>query len=451
MEKQAKGRAISRLLISGGTLIDGTGAPPLPDAAVLIEGGRILDAGPSARVRRRPESDDADVLDGAGSWIIPGLIDAHVHTTLVGAEAMPVFLACGVTTVRDVGGHLQGLIAIREQLESGGLPGPRFIFSGPLIDGEVPSFPNAFLPIIQSTATPAEAADVAEGYLEKGAGAIKLYFRLPRQSVRAVIGRIGGRVPVTGHLGRTRASEAVEEGIDCFEHVIVSVYNDVAAESRRFDAMQASMADPAFWSGLLAGWAEADLDGPAAQRLLESMCEREVTLDPTLDITSSGMGDPQPGERDPNLRYVRATLVQMWDSWRAMRRDRPAADAEASRRGHGSCGEFVRRYHEMGGRVIAGTDVGAVPYLVPGFSLHGELRMLVDAGLAPAAALEAATIGAARALRIDAETGSVEAGKVADLVLLGGDPTRDITNLGKVRAIVKEGTAYHPETLLGEG
>jgi len=434
------------LLITGGTLIDGTRGEPVTDAAVLARSGRIVDAGPAARVGARPECATAERVDARGTWIISGLIDAHIHSTLTGAESMPVFLACGVTTVRDVGGPLDTLVRLRDEIASDGEPAPRFIFSGPLIDGEPASFPNAMLPIIQATPDAAAAAALAEECLARGAGAIKLYFRLPRASVGAVVRRVAGRVPVTGHLGRTRASEAVAEGINCFEHAVVTLYNDVAPESRRFDAVSSSMADPTFWNGLVEGWAESDLDAAGAQRLLEEMRRADVTLDPTLDLVSL---TGRRATEDPHLRYVRRELRQVWEMRGQAAGERPALDSAVAERGRRACGEYVRRYHAIGGRVVAGTDVGAVPYLVPGFSLHGEMRMLAEAGLSNHDVLRAATIEAAHALRIDAETGSIEAGKAADLVVLEANPLDDIKNVGSIREVIREGRRYRPAELLG--
>lgn len=434
------------LLISSTTLIDGTGARPVTDAAVLVRAGRIVAVGPEADVRRHPEAETAEAIDARGTWTIPGLIDAHIHSTLTGFESMPVFLGCGVTTVRDVGGPLDVVTSIRDRLAAGEAPGPRFIFCGPLIDGEPASFPNSLLPIIQATPDAEAVASLVSECIDQGAGAIKLYFRLPRTSLRAAIKRVAGRVPVTGHLGLTRASEAVEDGINCFEHVIVTIYNDVVRPEDRFDALRDSMADPNFWIRLHEGWARADLDGPGAQALLEAMHRGDVTLDPTLDITAL-VGGGTRGD-DPNLRHVRPELRQAWEMRRQIAGARPDADPEVTRAGHAACGDFVQRYHAIGGRVIAGTDVGAMPYLVPGFSLHAEMRMLVDAGLGTAAALRAATFDAAKALRIHGETGSIEPGKAADLVILEQNPLDDIKHVGSIRELMRGGVRYRPAELL---
>lgn len=433
------------VLLEGATLIDGTGAPPLAGAAVLVRQGRIVAAGPAGAVRAHPEAATAERLGVSGCWIVPGLIDAHIHSALTGPESMPLFLACGVTTVRDVGGPLDLVTRLSDETAGGAIAAPRFIFSGPLIDGEPPSFPNALLPIIQATPDAEAAAALAEECLAHGAGSIKLYFRLPPDSVREAVARVAGRVPVTGHLGRTRASEAVAAGINGFEHAVVTLYNDVAPEARRFDAVASSMADPNFWNGLVEGWGESDLDAPDAQRLLEEMRRADVTLDATLDLVSlAGRRDTE----DPNLRYVRPELRQVWKLRRQAAGERPVLEPAVAERGHGNCAEFVRRYHALGGRVIAGTDVGAVPYLVPGFSLHGEMRMLRAAGLSAHDVLRAATLEAARALRIDSDTGSIEAGKCADLVVLEADPLADIGNADRVRSVMRAGLLHRPEELL---
>ncbi len=434
------------ILITGTTLLDCAGDKPLGPAGILVRNGRVVATDRADAIAAHPEARGAEVVDAAGTWTIPGLIDAHIHSALTGIESMPVFLACGVTTVRDVGGPLDAVTAIRDRLAAGDLVGPRFVFCGPLIDGEPASFPSGLLPILQSTSDAAAAAALADECIARGTGAIKLYFRLPRESVRAAIKKVDGRVPVTGHLGRTRASEAVEDGINCFEHVIVTIYNDVAREEDRFDAVRDSMADPAFWIRLQQGWSRADLDGGGARSLLEAMLRRGVTLDPTLDIAA--LVGARRDTDDPSLRHVRTELRQMWELRRQAAGQRPELDPAVARAGHAVCGEFVRRYHDMGGRVIAGTDVGAVPYLVPGFSLHGELRELVAAGLSNDAVLRAATIEAARALRIDADTGSIEPGKCADLVILERNPLEDIANVASVREVLREGRRYRPADLL---
>jgi imidazolonepropionase-like amidohydrolase len=426
------------LLVAGGVLIDGTGAAPVRDGAVLAKDGRIVAAGAAAEVRTHPDAAEAEQLDARGKWVIPGLIDAHVHLVLTGLESLPVFLACGVTAVRDVGGHLDGITAIAEAERSGATPGPRVVYSGPLIDGEVPSWPPADLPIIVSSSGPEDAARIADECIARGAESVKLYFRLPLGSVRAAIARVDGRVPVTGHLGRTLASEAVAAGINAFEHIVVTLYNDVVEESARFDAMQSEMSQPGFWGQLLAGWAGADLDGAGTQRLLEAMREHDVALDPTLDLMEGGGTIDRPEA----MRYA-----PRGREWPARPADPPPLP-DFVLRGRERMRDCVRRYHEMGGRVTAGTDVGAAPYAVAGFSLHGEMRLLAASGMAKDAVLRAATLDAARSMRIDADAGSIEPGKSADMVVLDADPLADIAAVERVHRVVRAGVVHEPAPLL---
>jgi hypothetical protein len=432
------------LLIEHATLIDGVAPAPHTDASVLVSGDRIVDSGPSARVAAHREAAQARRIDARGRWIIPGLIDSHVHTALVGFEAMPVFLAAGVTTVRDTGGPLDLMEEFRDRLAAGESPGPRLIFCGPLIDGEPLSWPAAVLPIAEPTARADGAARLADECIARGAGSVKLYFRLPRESLRAAIARVAGRVPVTGHLGAVRASEAVADGIDGFEHALITLHNDVVPDAMRFDVDRDSMTDPAFWPGLLRAWAEADLDAPPAQALLDSMRAHDVTLDPTLDLLS----DRGREEDDPRLRYVRAELRGGWDMLRAARGAGRPEPQPFVRRGLERVGEYVRRYHALGGRVIVGTDTGAIPYVIPGFGIHAEMQLLAEAGLSAAAVLRAATIEAARALRIEGETGSIEPGKCGDLVLLDADPLADIANVARIHSVVRAGVIQEPARLL---
>ena len=159
------------------TLIDGTGAAPVEKAAITIENGRIAAVG-----RTVPTPERAEVIDGRGLWAVPGLIDTHVHVELVGREALPVFLATGVTTIRDLGGDLAFLVETRRLLQDG-LVGPRLLFTGPMIDGVPPTWPA----LVRYTPDAEAAARAVQQYLDAGADAIKLYTTLPPDSLRRCI------------------------------------------------------------------------------------------------------------------------------------------------------------------------------------------------------------------------------------------------------------------------
>ncbi len=192
------------LIIEHVTLIDGTGASPVDDATIVVKDGRVASAGQTPGAM----ADDAKVIDGSGLWAVPGLIDTHVHLELVGRESLPVFLALGLTTIRDLGGAIDFLIEARRSLADGAV-GPRLLFSGPMIDGEPPTWPA----LVKPTPDAETAASVAQEHLDAGADAIKLYTTLPPESLRRCIDQVDGRVPVTGHLGATKASEAIEAAV----------------------------------------------------------------------------------------------------------------------------------------------------------------------------------------------------------------------------------------------
>jgi len=268
-----------QLVIQNVTLIDGTGAPPLENAAIEIEDGRITAAGLSA-----VEPWEGDVIDGTGMWAVPGLIDTHVHLGLVGKESLPVWLALGVTTIRDLGGPLEMLIETREALENGAV-GPRLLFTGPMIDGVPPTWPA----LVRSTANADEAVGVVDEYFAAGVDAIKLYTTLPPDSVRRCIEHVGGRVPVTGHLGRTLASEAMEAGINGLEHALLTPYNDLAPEALR-TGPEETMMSPGFWGKMIDGWLQADLTSDRSKRWFALLAERDVSFCPTLTVLP-GAGD----------------------------------------------------------------------------------------------------------------------------------------------------------------
>ena len=421
------------LVIRDVTLIDGAGAPPVECATIVIDGDRIASVGQGAAL-----PDGAQEIDGRGRWAVPGLIDTHVHLELVGREALPAWLALGVTTIRDLGGALDFLVETRRLLQDGAA-GPRLLFTGPMIDGDPPTWPAL------NRATPdAEGASRAvEEHLAAGADAIKLYTTLEPDALRRCIRQVAGRVPVTGHLGRTLSTEAMEAGINGLEHALLTPYNDLVPEELR-TAPGETMMSPAFWVKVNDGWLEADLASDHARRWLDLLVERNVSFCPTLTVVPLAGDEPDEGE----LRTVSGAR----ERWLEATQQRQVAQAprevrERARRTRAKLQELVARAHEAGARVVSGTDTGAVRSLVPGYSLHRELAFLSGAGLANMDVLRAATARAAEALRRD-DLGVIAAGKRADVLLLRRDPLADVGALREIDFVVHDGKAYDPASLL---
>ncbi|MEX1253920.1 MAG: amidohydrolase family protein [Dehalococcoidia bacterium] len=426
------------LFIRDVTLIDGTGAPPVEGAAIAIEDGRITAAGPAAQVT---PPGGAEVIDGRGRWAVPGLIDTHMHLELVSRDALPVYLALGVTTVRDLGGDIGFLTETRRMLDEGGLVGPRLLFTGPMVDGVPPTWPA----LVRSTPDAEAAVRAVQEHLAAGADAIKLYTTLLPGALRRCVEHVAGRVPVTGHLGATRASEAMEAGINGLEHALLTPYNDFVPEELR-TTPEETMSTPGFWAKMNQGWLKADFGSGDAQRWIALLVERDVSFCPTLTVLPGAGDEPDPEE----LRYVPRVAERWLDATRQRELLRPSPEMqEWARKVRGILQELVRRVHEGGGRIVSGTDTGAVRSLVPGFALHRELSFLLGAGLSNMDVLRAGTARAAEALW-RSDLGTIEPGKRADVLLLHRDPLVDLTALRDIERVVLAGHAFDPAALLAE-
>ena len=434
-------------------LIDGIADQPIPGASILVEGERIR------AVEHAPTTAPAGagVVDLTGKTVVPGLIDTHVHTTLIGDEGLALFLAAGVTTAKDVGGNLAHVCEIKAELANGKKLGPRLFICGPLLDGSNASFPaeGAVGSLLDSIPSPEAVPDKVGELLRSGVDGVKIYFTMPPETARAVIRFVDGAVPVTGHLGYTHSLDAIEAGIDGLEHVWISPYNEFCALDMRF-GVGSSMMDPSFWSRTLEGWEGADLDADLAQRWFGAMVERQVNMGTTLDLLWTSKAGPEGVANDPDRRYVPpAVRARQEDVARALG-DRPDGDAHsglfdpyAGAVALEKHQEVTHRLHRAGGLVVGGTDCGAITYPPPGFSLLREIELLAEA-IGNMQALQAVTQVAARYLRCADDIGSVTPGRYADFLIVDGDPLRDPRDLRKLDTVVQRGVAHDPRAILAE-
>jgi imidazolonepropionase-like amidohydrolase len=386
------------LLIRNVRIVHGDGRVT-PRATVLVQSGRIA-AVAAGDVRGGPQA--RREVSGAGRTLIPGLIDAHVH---VSDASLPLFLRFGITTVRD----LHNAPAYILPLARDDMPGrPRIVAAGALLDGRGSAWPGAR--IVESV------TDVRAAVREQvgaGAGVIAVAPRLSAALTDAVVREANARgVPVAVHLGRTTALAAARAGVASVEHA------GSVADADAADAWLTT-ADGEFrwWPAGAREWARPD---PA--RLDEDtrkLRENAVVLVPTLALYEA-----LARRADQTVEQVRLTAETVDDP------DLQNAVAVL--------GRLVARFVRLGGIVAAGSDA-ALPLVSPGASLHRELQLYVAAGLTPAAALEAATVRAARLLAVADRVGTVDAGKDADLVLLDSDPLADITATLRVRLVVRAG------------
>jgi len=437
---QGSGRPVA---IERVTVIAMTGQPPRAGQTVLIRAGRIEAVGPADSVRVPA---GAVRVDGRGKYVIPGLWDMHVHTSREGRAAYfwPLFLAHGVTGVREMGSYLDTLRYWREELRRRPEAGPRIIWSSPMLDGS----PAAWRHGIALT-TPDAARAMVDSMHALGFDFLKVYVRLPRDVYRAIADRatqIG--MPFAGHVPASMTpAEAAEAGQRSIEHQTGIYTSCVPGAREEREAIRAARRAGAPDDSIAARQARfaarylREYDSAACGRLFETFRARGTWQTPTLVVQRGGTfaGDSAMA-RDPRRAFMPPALTARWD------RDGAERDAEDGPEAVAFFRELFRRelqltgaMHRAGVRILVGTDASDEPNVYPGSGVHDELELLVEAGLSPVAALAAATTGPAEYLGLLDSLGTVEAGRAADLVILDADPLADIRNIRKVRAVVSRG------------
>lgn len=432
-------------------LIDGLADQPQEGVSIVVDGERISQITGS----EAPAPAGAEVIDLTGKTVVPGLIDTHVHATLLDSESLPLFIAAGVTTARDVGGKLEKVTQLREDLKTGAKLGPRLFVLGPLLDGVDQSMDyNGELGEMLDSVPSVEAVPQKIGELLKaGVDGVKLYFTLPPDTAKAIIRFVDKRVPVTGHLGYTHSLDLINEGIDGLEHMWISPYNEFCALDMQF-GQGASMMDPGFWTQITKGWEEADLQGEGAKTWFGAMVDKQVNMGTTLDLLWLAKFGTQAALKDPDRRYIPPMALGRQRAMASRIGERPDWDIHPGIFDPAKCvkalekhQEATRILHESGGLVVGGTDCGGLPYPPPGFALLREIELLSEA-LGAMDAIKAVTSVAARYLRQEDNVGSVAAGRYADFSILDGDPLRDVRELRSTTTVVRGGVRYSPAELL---
>lgn len=431
----------ARLVLRGVTVIDGTGAPPAADRVLLIENGRIAAVADADFVAPA----GVDELDLEGRWAMPGIVDTHVH--MPGPADQPRFLstllAFGVTTARSTAAAPSGGIELRARLRNRELLGPRFLTAGRLIDGPETVW-GGFGVVV--TTEQEMIAEVRRQGAQK-VDFIKLYAGIPPDLLRVAIGEAHDLgIPVIGHLGRTTWPEAVAAGIDAITH---SCFWGMA-HSIVPRADSAMFAD--FWAprsqldlGLMDDWnAVFAPSDPRFVTFATDAATRGVAMDPNLVLCEAVFRGDDPATRarlEPDLDVRPAPFPHPYASgW-------PPALFDVAEAMFGRVLEVVGELHRRGVLLTVGSDT-LNPWMTPGVAAHRELELLVAAGLTPLEAITAATGNGARALGIFGETGTIEAGKSADLIILGADPAADIRNTRSIELVLSQGSLLDPGELL---
>ncbi|HEV8657994.1 MAG TPA: amidohydrolase family protein [Thermoanaerobaculia bacterium] len=387
---------IATLAITHVTVIDVASGTLRRDAIVVVRGDRIESSGSAV-----PK--DAQIVDGHGKFLIPGLWDMHVHLSWTKESALMLLVANGVTGVRDLGGKLSELDEWRTKIAAGLIIGPRIFRAGPILNGQ--KF-NQFQ-MVPGNAD--ETRGVVRALKEVGVDFIKVHRRMLRDSYFAAIDEAKKQgLPLVGHIPMTvTPEEASDAGQATIEHVATLFEGTFSAalNGRKLpDAMREWRAEK-------------------ADALFARFVKNHTIVDPTLFAYRPDADAP-----DPRSRFVALSFRKI-----AASQPKPSAEEiEESKVVYAEFKEVVRQMNRDGVTLLAGTDIAAAR--IPGFTLHDELAALVECGLTPLQALQAATITPRRVLN--------QPDDLADLVLLDADPLKDIRNTQRIVAVIARGRLF---------
>jgi imidazolonepropionase-like amidohydrolase len=425
------------LVLTNVTVVDVRTGALQPEQTVILERNHIYSVGPS-KSAKYPRN--AAIVNCRGLFLIPGLWDMHVH--LVFGDwfpdakdiSLPLFVANGVTGVRDMGSKLEIVQDWRNEIEAGRLVGPRILTSGPMLDGPKPRFPSSI-----AIATPEEGRRAVADLKSRGADFIKLQSLIPRDAVLAIAEEAKKQeIAFEGHVpDAVRASEMSEAGMKSFEHLIGIFEGSSSAED---DFLKGNKTE----GRLLATYDEA-----RATSLATMVAKNQTWQCPTLVWERGGnLLDVSDFSGDSHVKYVPASWKnKTWKRFTEEIESGYGTDDLATRKKFIAKElEVVQMLRKAGVPFLAGTDTPAGVHIFPGFSLHEELQRFVAAGFTPLESLQTATLNPARFWGMEEQLGTVEKGKLADLVLLTANPLEDIANTQKIAGVFVNGRYfYHAE------
>jgi imidazolonepropionase-like amidohydrolase len=418
------------LVLNHVTVVDVRSGTLHPEQTVIIEGDHIAFAGPNKSAK---DSRRAHVVNGRNLFLIPGLWDMHVHLVFgdwfpdAQEISLPLLVANGVTGVRDMGSELGIVQGWCNEIEAGRLIGPRIRTSGPMLDGPKPRFPSSI-----AIATPDDARRAVADLKRSGADFIKLQSLIPRDAVFTIADEAKKQeIAFEGHVpDSVRASEMSEAGMKSFEHLIGIFEGSSPAED---DFLKGNKTEGRFL---------ATYDSARAASLAAILAKNQTWQCPTLVWERGGnLIDTSDFSKDARVNYVPGSWrTKTWKRFTDEITQAYGTDDLATRKKFIEKElEVVGMLHKAGVPFLAGTDTPAGVYIFPGFSLHEELQRFVAAGFTPLEALQAATLNPARFFGMEDQLGTVEKGKLADLVLLSANPVEDIANTQKVVGVVSNG------------
>lgn len=423
-------RALTRqpkgpLAIVNANLFDSQTGKSIPGSTVLVEGNRIKAVGADGKVAIPA---GAERIDARGRALLPGLADMHVH---ISEDDGVQHLAAGVTTVRDMANDTDTLLELKRRIEAGQEMGPRIFMAG-IMEGPGP-FAGPTKVLIENEAQAREAVD---NYAKLGYQSVKIYSSLKPELVPVIARlahekglRVGGHVPAN-----MNARQFIEAGADEIQHinfVFLNFFFDEVKDTRT----------PARFTTVAQRASRLDLNSTEVRSFVQIMKDRHVAIDPTVTIFHT-MFTRQPGTVGPGYAPIASRLPpQIRRSLLTGGLPIPKGSEQQYQDSADVMLRMIKLLYDSGITVVAGTDD------LPGFTLHRELEMYVQAGISPSETLRIATLNAAKVLRRDADLGTIAPGKFADMIIVDGDPAQRIGDIRKTDLVVKDGKVYEVNAL----
>jgi imidazolonepropionase-like amidohydrolase len=427
------------IVITHATVINPGTSSVRKDQTVVITGDRITSVSDSTTFQW-PKNAHARVIDATGQYLIPGLWDMHVHSAFGdwfpgGRDIiLPLFVANGVTGVRDMGGDVPVLLKWRKEIAHGQIIGPRMIISGPMLDAYLPNGRLRFPSSIAVT-SPADAIAAVDSLKKQGVDFIKVQSVISREAYLAAAAEAHKQgLPIVGHVpDKVRLAEVVGAGQKSVEH-LMGIFEGCSNEEDKFINGEGNLK-------LLL----ATQDRQRCDSLTRLLADSQTWQVPTLAWQRGGTFlDQRDLKHQPLDKYVPAYWRDV--TWRRftdeMMPDLLRDPLELRQDYFARNLRMVETLHRAGVPFMAGTDAAPGVYIMPGFSLHDELANFVEAGFTPMEALQTATSNPAKFLGMEDSLGSIDSGKNADLVLLSANPLDDIGNSKRITAVIAQGRLF---------
>jgi imidazolonepropionase-like amidohydrolase len=407
------------LVFINANLFDSESAQMLPNRTVVITGNRITAVGADGKVDLPA---NAETIDAAGKTLMPGLWDMHVHVQ-PGDGLM--HMSCGVTSVRDLANDTDYLMQMRSRFDAGTEIGPRVVMAG-FIDGRGPYQG----PTKVFADTEEEAKNAIDNYAKLGYIQIKVYSSLKPELLPKIVEMAHAHgMRVSGHVpSGMNAEQFVRDGVDEIQHMNFIFLN--------FMPQVKDTRTPARFTEVAAHGAELDPQSEQVRAFIQLLKEHKIVLDPTLSIFE-GMFDDRPGKMAQGYAAVADSMpAQVRRGFLYGGLQVPAGQDQRYQDSFQRMLDMAKTFYDSGVPIVAGTDSLA------GYTLHRELELYTKAGIPAPKVLQLATLGAARVVKRDSELGSIAPGKLADVILVDGDPAAHISDIRRVKTVVKDGVVF---------